>query len=281
MTPTGNEGLEQRFSRLLLAADSVARMTSEIHIKELHPLDPESYPAITVIKLERQATIEFRATLPLLTDPVLAYCAEILRRSLLEAMAQLWRIHGIQRSSVASRRRRAICFEYGSISALYRASRPRRDKKGRPYPSTRSYSNSQIRASIRKRYVLVKRLHETTCPPGCAGTSASQLSEALLNMSKRHKTLRWAWPMYEVASMSAHQVLQRGLATADPATLAIVPMSLADRAAEYDRLLTAYAVSVDLAARIHMPQLQAFRQVAIDLKKAVTALHKEIGALQA
>jgi hypothetical protein len=263
---------ERRFQSLLVETDRAAQTISAAHGTAGPPLDLASYPARAVIGIERQATVEFRGSLVLLRDPILAYNGEILMRSLLEAAGQMWRIFGIERSSETSRRRRAICFEFGSISAIYRASRPRRDRKGRLLPSTRRYSTPQGRASIRERFADIKSLHDQTCPAGCAGTSGSQISETLSNMSKRYSSLRWVSSLYEVTSMVAHQTLQRGLAGGDPSALAMVPTDLPGRCSMLDRLLSSYGVSIEIAARIHRPQLSAFQGAARAIKKELTVI---------
>jgi hypothetical protein len=277
VTPTGDDSPEDRFAKLRNASDAIAQTASQIHVKALDPLSPESYPAATVIKLERQATLEFRAGLALLGDPVLAYAAEIQLRSMLDALAQLWRIYGMQRSSIASRRRRAICFEFGAMGGLLRSVRPRADKKGRRPPPRGAYTSPEARETIGLSYKDVHCLHASSCPPECQGTTASGIHEVLAKMSRRHKSLRWALPLYEVSSMTSHNLLQRGLAAADPSTMAIVPMDLPERAAMYDRLLTAYAQSIELAGQIHMAELAAFRPAALALKEELAALYRELG----
>ena len=269
MTPT----LDDRFANLRAAADAVARTVSEVHIKDLDLRVAGSYPAATVIKLERHATVEFRAGLDLLGDPLFAYSAEILLRSVLEADAQLWRIYGMKRASVASRRRRAICFEFGAIRGLYRSIQPQKDKAGHRRQSRLMYSTAEGRSSIRKRYKQIAALHLASCGPTCPGTSYSGLDKTLSIMSKRYRSLRWVLPMYEISSMASHEALQRGLAAADQSTMAVVPMDLPERAAMYDRLLTAYAQGVEIAAQIHMPELEAFRGAALALKHELTALY--------
>ncbi|HEX2714783.1 MAG TPA: hypothetical protein VHM88_21560 [Candidatus Acidoferrales bacterium] len=269
LTPTQ---AERRFTDLLEETDRAATAISKAHGTSGPPLDLASYPARTVIGIERQATVEFRGSLVLLRDPILAYNGEILMRSLLEAAGQVWRIYGTARSSEASRRRRAICFEFGSITAIYRASRPRRNKTGKLLPSTRRYSTKEGRASIRERYADIKSLHDQTCPSGCAGTSGSQISESLSNMSKRHTSLRWVSSLWEVTSMVAHQTLQRGLAGGDPSALAMVPMDVPGRCALLDRLLSSYGVSIEIAGRIHCPQLKPFQVAARGIKKELTEI---------
>ena len=96
MTPTA----EERFIKLLDAADQATLTISEAHGTGGFAGDPSSYPRLTAIKIERQATIEFRSGLALLRDPVFDYGTEMLLRSVLEATGQLWRIYGNTRSSV-------------------------------------------------------------------------------------------------------------------------------------------------------------------------------------
>jgi hypothetical protein len=208
----------------------------------------------------------------LLHDPILAYGAEILGRSLLEGAGQMWRIYGRKNSSVVNRRRRAICFEFGAISSIKRALEPRRDSKGRRLPSNLRHSTNEARASVRKRYSDTAKLHVKLCPPTCRGVSSSQISESILNMSRRHKELRWAFSLYEIGSMASHQTLLRPVAAADWKTMAVVPLGLEDRCSILDRLLVSYGITIELAGRIHMPALAAFQAVAIALKKGMNEL---------
>lgn len=267
----------EHFRKLLAAADTAAQTITSIHVKDLDPAALDSYPDLTVIKIERQSTVEFRAAVALLHDPILAYGAEILGRSLIEGAGQMWRIYGRKNSSVVSRRRRAICFEFGSISSQKRALDPsRRDGHGRRLPSNLRYSSKEARASTRQRYRDTADLHRVLCPAICRGVSSSQISDSILNMSRRHKELQWAYPLYEIGSMASHQTLLRPIASSDWATMAVVDLGLEDRCSILDRLLVSYGITVELAGRIHMPGLRTFQAVAVALKQGMNELRARL-----
>ncbi len=268
---------EEAFQAILTATDDALVKTGELHTKTgLDGLQLEGYPSLTLIRLERQVTLEMRGAVDLLRNPLLAWNGEILNRALLETMAQIFRIYGHKRASLKNRRRRAICFEFGSIAAIRRSISPRRDKVGRRLPSRLGFSTAESRASIRERYKDLNSLHDLTCPPGCRGTSYRGVGDTLLRLSRRHREVNWAWPLYEVTSQTAHQMLMRGLASAPAWDVTIQPMEIQGRLSWLDRLVVSYGVSLQLISEIHQPELARFKAVAVALKKGLNGLRDEL-----
>jgi hypothetical protein len=247
---------EQRFGRLLNVLDELPASVVWLHSDAPPEYELASYPDVTTFRLERAATLQFRGTLRLLYDPMVSYAAEILIRAILETDAQLWRIYGYKRASKKSRQRRAVCFEFGSIRSLYESMLPQKDKQDRYRPSRRSFSTAESRQSIKERHKLLMALHDKVADlPNCKGNDYRGVKHLLQQLSRRERSYRWIVPYYEISSMTAHQLLQRGLVNTASRPLAMAEPSLSERVAFLDRSLASYQLCIQLCGLIHMPGL--------------------------
>ena len=262
---------EQRFGRLLNVMDELPASVVWLHSNAPTEYELASYPDVTIFRLERAATLQFRGTLGLLYDPRVSYVAEILIRAILETDAQLWRIYGYKRASGKSRQRRAICFEFGSIRSLYESMLSQKDKKGRYRASRRSFSTAESRRSIKERHKVLMALHEKVADrPKCKGDDYRGVKQLLEKLSRRERSYRWMVAYYEISSMTAHQLLQRGLVNTASRPLAMAEPSLSERVAFLDRALASYQLCVQLCGLLHMPRLlQLVNDKAPRLQQAI------------
>lgn len=270
---------EQKFGRLLNVVDELPAAVVWLHSDAPPEYQLASYPDVTIFRLERAATLQFRGTLGLLYDPRVSYAAEILIRAILETDAQLFRIYGYKRASTKSRQRRAICFEFGSVRSLYESMLAQRDKRGRHRPSRRSFSTAESRRSIKERHKLLMALHKVADRPNCRGHDYRGVKQLLEKLSERERGYRWIVPYYEVSSMTAHQLLQRGLVNTASRPLAMAEPSLSERVAFLDRSLASYQLCVQLCGLLHMPRLlQLVREKVPRLQQAISDFSSSLTA---
>jgi hypothetical protein len=271
---------DQKFGRLLNVMDELPAAVVWLHSDAPPEYDLTSYPDVTIFRLERAATLDFRGTLALLNDPRVSYTSESLIRGVLETDAQLFRINGYKRASWKSRQRRAICFEFGSVRSLYDSMLPRKDRTGRYRPTRRLFSTAESRRSIKERYQVLMGLHDQVADiPNCRGNDYQGVKRILEMLSKRERAYRWIVPYYEVSSMTAHQLLQRGLVNTASRPLAMVEPSLAERVSFLDRAFGSYQLCVQLCGLLHMPKLvQLVHDVVPRLQRAVSDFNASLEA---
>lgn len=134
----------------------------------------DDFPRITFLRLETAARLAFEAGLWLLRNPPVAYGAEVHLRTLMEAMAHVTWIAGLDRVpfTPAQAKQRAICFDFGAAREVQRLS---------DSIPTRYHDDATSRKGADGRLREFGRIHQGTgC--SCTGRLWSAASQTLKDM---------------------------------------------------------------------------------------------------
>lgn len=183
MASTFSQSPETQFTQLLAAAHHAAREQERVLAIPAHsPLSSDAYPDVTLAKLRGWSRVQFDGTLHILLSSAGAPAAEALIRGMSEALSHVH--HIVDEAAGGTSRRRALCLELGSVSAL--RENLAKFQKWMPSAEFAKHYSAQSVLDIDSRVASVRALHDAEhC--GCKGRTYVNASKTLVEMSKRYK----------------------------------------------------------------------------------------------
>jgi hypothetical protein len=231
--------------------------------------EAESYPEMTLFRLERWATIQFMGALRLLENDQVAYVAEVVLRGLLENLAHVWWIqHGMQ-DGADSKRCRAVRMELGMAVELVQSIQ-HADPASVPDGSA---------AIAQEREAHFNQVHQSI---NCAGKARKYgaVSGTLIEIDGAIGTT-WLHELWSVGSMVSHQgMLDRIMRDMGKGiTLVGEPATLIDRSTLLERVTSVYGlIARELLTTNSPPDVEALGHAMAAFKEMCKELYVRLGA---
>jgi len=229
----------------------------------------DSYPEMTLFRLERWATIQFMGLLRLLANEETAYVAEVVLRGLLENLAHVWWIQRGGDDGRDSRQCRAIRMELGMASELVQTIE-------HTPPQFVPDGSAQVASDRLDHFNAVYQ------SANCAGRARKygSVSESLVEIDNPFG-FAWLHQMWNVGSMVSHQgLLDRIMRDiGNGVTVVGKPATLAERVVLLERASSVYGLIGRELLRTNSPaDLPSLDAVMMTFKANCKELYERLAA---